>query len=276
MRLMIGPETRAHWLLGVLLICGLAAFTLSADHHNPTNRGGALAEGPSYLLLDSASAQIASIGYGSFVSSLLWVDAIFEHVDAELDGAPRNHSTERLGLVILLDPKWEEPYHFAGLTLEESDGRPSKYAIRILEDGVVRFPQAWKLRVYLGMGLLARGDTLAASTVMAGLAQVRGRVPPYIRELAITYAHRKGGRIGAIQDILLGLQIVEDPIERLGFIRKLAAIIDSSGVRGARDSAQAIEDAFRSGDVTRQERWGMWLASLASTASPESGSSRSR
>lgn len=231
--------------------------------------------GLSMLLTDTATAQLASLGYGSFLASLLWVDGIFDYVDAQLGNTPSDHPVDRLWMVIALDPAWEDPYHFAGLTLEDHEGRPLPDAIRILERGVARFPNSWKLRLYLGMGMLARGDTARASIVMAGLARVEGKTPPYVRELAISYAHRTGGRAAAVQDILVGFQIVDEPIGRMGFVRKLENILDSSGVEGAKDSALAVERAFRGEDEDVMRRWGAWLARVVAATAPGSGSSRS-
>jgi len=224
-------------------------------------------------------AALLSLGYGGAISSVLWVQAIFDFVGEVIDGTSPSYPALRLEEITVLDPHWEEPYHFAALSLEDSLGRMSPEAINLVSEGVARFPGSWKLRLYLGMALQAWGQDSAAAAVLSPLVSSEAAVPGFIREFAVSAVHDGVNPSTAFQRILLALQVVEDPVSRGSLRKRLEKLLGEVGLKDASSLSEGLEESLRTGQADRAELLSHRIASALSGSAiraPESGSSRSR
>ena len=181
-----------------------------------------------FIPANSSQLRFATLGYSTFLSSIAWVDVIFEYSGVLFENGSRRALGNLLRLVIFFDPRWQYPYEFAGLALETRNGVPSDQAVEILSDGVQRFPNSWRLRLYLAMAYVNRGESSMAIPVLEPLQTMSGeKLPEYVRGLAITLTERTEGPNAAAERLVRSFTIVSDPLVRASLQNKLRTMLDT-------------------------------------------------
>lgn len=177
---------------------------------------------------NSSQLRFTTLGYSTFLSSISWVNVIFEYSGVLFENGSRRTLGDLLNLVIVLDPQWQYPYEFGGLALETRIGRPSDQAVKILSEGVQRFPRSWRLRLYLAMAYVNRGESGMAIPVLEPLQTMSGeKLPEYVRGLAITLSERTEGPDAAAERLVRSFTIVSDPLVRASLQNKLRSMLDT-------------------------------------------------
>jgi hypothetical protein len=161
------------------------------------------------------------------LSDLYWVGAV--HYFAE----PRNEVVGYGGLVNYLDlvnelaPDFKFAYTFAGMAIPWNRGghwANIEAAVRVLERGIVRFPDDYFLRLMLAYNLSAHlkkfheaGDQLAAASKLHG-------APRYLPSLA-SRMYVAAGDLSAATDLAQAvLEEASDPLEREAMDRRVREV----------------------------------------------------
>ena len=194
------------------------------------------------VLPDPKILGVASGGYGGFASSPLWVCVIMDYADILFDRKNIATFPAEIEAVTVLDPRWQYPFEFAGLVLDDAIPAHHADAVRLLGQGVADFPDSWRLRVYLAMILEksqgATPDSLAK--ILLPVATV-ANAPEYARMLAFTVLH-KGGRPEEAMDLLIQTyRQLPDPLVRLQFRGKIGDLLDRNRVQLGADRETFLE-----------------------------------
>lgn len=165
-----------------------------------------------FTLPDGPMLQVVALGYEGFFSSLVWVQCIFdlaEQVTGEGNGSALSRLLSR---VISLDPRWKYPYEFGGLVLE-SEGKPSDQAIEILRKGIDRFPQEWRMRVYLAQALRERGHKIGEIIpILAPISEGRCPSPDYVRGVALALLEEERSPTELVEYLVRIFPAIDDPM----------------------------------------------------------------
>jgi hypothetical protein len=201
-------------------------------------------------------------GQGGFGASVFWSTTVLYYADVLLGDEDPRFLADLVNTVIALDPDWRYPYEFGGLVIVDSTGRrPSQEAVRILEKGVARFPDSWKLRVYLvhqlgeaDLGLDSVRYADSASKVLAPLLTRRtADMPPYLQAYAVTMIHRSGRPGEAMSALCRTYRLIGDPMVQLqlqkNMARTLAPLIPRLGLRDSLELVAAVAPLLRSKDA---------------------------
>ena len=131
-------------------------------------------------------ARAASLGFRSVASDLYWIAAVNYFGDQRNDQVSYAELYNHLELVVSLDPDFEYPYLFGGISLPWNTGKGwlnIDEAISLLERGVKRFPDSWRLRFQLAYTYSTfrdrfkdAGDQLAAVALLPGSPDYVGRL----------------------------------------------------------------------------------------------------
>lgn len=172
-------------LVSCLLVAGGAAQSYRLDQKQRLDPDSSKAL---IYLPTPQQARIMSLGFRTVMADYYWVKSLQYFTDPQ---QARNHYrnlADYLELVIALDPDFEYAYLFAGISTPYDSGRlrfvNTERSTSFLERGVQRFPNNWKLRLYLGYNYLNYHDRPkdAAEQFIAG-SRLPG-APPYLRPFA--------------------------------------------------------------------------------------------
>jgi len=179
-----------------------------------------------FAIPENAPIRSMTLGQNGFLSSIGWVESIFLFADAT-QGTKNLELSQMLQMVTTLDPLWQYPYEFSGLVLEEH-GHLSKDGEKILRRGINRFPESWQLRVYLAMGLLARGESNeSVAEILLPISTGKQHAPENIRNLAFTMLARDRNLPRALALICDTYHSIDDPVVRLQLKGKLQSSLDT-------------------------------------------------
>lgn len=188
---------------------------------------------------DPALMRAAMLGYESAVSSMIWTGAIMEFADQILTGNTTKALRMSLETVVCFDSAWRYPYEFAGIVLEDSGHRPDPVGLKILEQGVRRFPEDAHLAILYSQILLGapwidsstRFDS--AAKVLLPLSSGRIKAPEFARTLGFTLMAREQGGLKALQQMLYVWEQERDPLIRYTFSQKLPNLLEqATGLKG--------------------------------------------
>lgn len=180
---------------------------------------------------------VVSGGYGGFASSPLWIGVIMDYADVLLEGKSASMLPAELEAVTELDPHWLYPFEFAGLVLDDGVASHQAAAVRLLGKGIERFPDSWRLRVYLAVLMSQRGIGSAEELARILLPVASDpKAPQYARTLAFTLLHKSGRPEEAMSLLLQTYAQVPDPMVRLQFRGKIGDMLSRNGVAMGTDS----------------------------------------
>lgn len=170
-------------------------------------------------------------GYGSFFSSMLWVEAMFNYADVLFDDG----SSERLPSIIQqvaeLDTLWYQPSLMAGWMIPDLPGFSAKDAIPFLSAGARRFPQKWQFRVTWAQYILESSEMDndsardSAFRVLLPLSALSDSIPMYARHLAFTLLHKSGRPSEAVEILAQTYGQIPDGLIRYQFQRKIGDLL---------------------------------------------------
>jgi hypothetical protein len=196
----------------------------------------------SVYILDTNSVRWARPILGGLLTSTLWVSTIFEYAEnnalatAEMEGL--------LNATIASDPLWVYPFEFGGLALHDANGFLNVRGIALLRNGIVRFPKAWKPRVYLSIGLSELGYPAdAVATPLRGLERIENAIPDYVRTLAFTVLSKGGKGREAGEAFADALRDTPDPAIEDLLTKRLARELARQSAEGMNDSV-GLRNAF--------------------------------
>lgn len=194
-----------------------------------------------------AAAPYVSLGYRELAADLFWIRTKTYFGDDQDTAAGFRGLVEA---VIALDPTVERSYEFAARAIGFVDGGATQddqlWAIRVLEQGIARFPDSWKLPHLAGEIYLVELETddpaLRAAWDEKGalLLEHAIRMPGAPRRLATLVASVRtqlGQQERAVRDLRELIATTDDPGQRRRLIEKMAALEGSN--------AQRIEDEVR-------------------------------
>jgi hypothetical protein len=212
-----------------------------------------------YVMLSMNNLVVA--GYGSMLSSIFWVDFVFQYADVLIDGRQNRIFVPLFHLVADLDTQWCYPRLVAAWVLPDLPGHSTKDAVPFLIDGANRFPDQWKFRLtwaqYIleDVGIDSTAARDSASKILLPLSQSEGKIPNYVRELAFTILQKNGKPEKAMSILLQTYEQVPDPLIRFQFQNKITDLLRRNEVRlGASDSTaffQAIGGMLESKDTSQ-------------------------
>lgn len=175
----------------VLVLVGAVAASFSSQYA-PDGRSH-LEKRQIYSLEDTALVRLVSMGHSGFVSSLSWVECILTYSSLSDDSSVEPALQRSLLLTIAADPRWSKPFEFAGLAYQTGSPKMDSIAYAFLREGVRRFPDDWRMRVTLAMGMprSSENDSIGVA-VLSPLLRHRGEIPPFARTLALSLMKERG------------------------------------------------------------------------------------
>lgn len=170
-------------------------------------------------------ARAASLGFRSVTSDLYWIAAVNYFGDQRNELVAYAQLSNYLELVVSLDPDFEYAYLFGGMALPWSIGKGwvnVDEAISLLERGVKRFPNNWRLRFQLAYTYSTYRDRFKdAGDQLAAVALLPGS-PDYVGGLA-TRMYASAGQYETATMIAEQLaNSVEDPEIKEALLRRAA------------------------------------------------------
>lgn len=220
-----------------LLIMGVAVFSLCSLSTKCIKRTD--------TSLDSLDKRIKldprfALGYGSFLSVVVWVDAIGEYANVLFDGGSGRNFGAKIEQVSLLDQDWSYPLLFGAYAIPDLPGRTELDAVPLLQRGVLLFPDEWEFRLVWAEYLLNGSDSLlmrdSAIRVLLPLTSNNEEIPESARYLALILLHSSGRPDQAMEYLVRSYFQVYDPIVRLQFHRKIGDLLWRNRVHLASDS----------------------------------------
>ena len=141
-------------------------------------------------------ARLGSLGFRSVLADLYWIGAVNYFGDQRNELVSYRQLPNYFNLIVALDPDFQYPYLFGGMAMPWNIGKGwanVDEAISLLERGVRRFPDDWRLHFQLAYTYATyreryrdAGDQLAAAAALPG-------VPEYVGRLA-TRMYASGGQ----------------------------------------------------------------------------------
>jgi hypothetical protein len=183
-----------------------------------------------------------SAGYGGSAASSMWIEVVMDYADILFDNKSMATFPAEIEAVTVLDPRWQYPFEFAGLVLDDAIPAHHADAVRLLGQGVADFPDSWRLRVYLAM-ILEKSQGATPDSLAKILLPVAtdAKAPEYARMLAFTVLH-KGGRPEEAMDLLIQTyRQLPDPLVRLQFRGKIGDLLDRNSVQLGADREAFLE-----------------------------------
>jgi hypothetical protein len=171
--------------------------------------------------------RLGSLGFHSLAADLYWIGALNYFGDDRNERIAFAQLSNYLELVVALDPDFEIAYQYGGVALPWNTGKEWIHidqAISLLERGVQRFPNEWKLRFELAYTYVAytsryrdAGQQLAAAALLPG-------APPYLASLATRMYGSAGDYDGAARIAEQMMAETKDEELRAGMAQRLREI----------------------------------------------------
>ncbi|HUQ49175.1 MAG TPA: hypothetical protein VM056_00525 [Terriglobales bacterium] len=179
----------------ILLVCGLTVPFLARE----LDKARPHAELGDVLYINSAkTVRYISLGYTGLAACIYWTRAVQyfggKHVDRDMR---YDLLQPLLNLTTELDPKLTVAYEFGSIFLSQDPpqgaGRPDQ-AVQLVERGIQRNPERWKLYYFLGfIHYFERQDYPAAAEAFERGSRVKN-AHPFLKVMAAA-ARQKGGEI---------------------------------------------------------------------------------
>ncbi len=150
--------TRNLWIGGLLACALLAAGTAQSYRLERRVRLSKDSSKDLIYLPTPQQARIMSLGFTTILADYYWVKALQYFTDPYQALNHYRNLADYLDLVVSLDPDFEYAYLFGGISTPYDSGRMrfvnTDRSTSLLERGVRRFPDNWKMRLYLGYNYL--------------------------------------------------------------------------------------------------------------------------
>lgn len=239
------PLCRSHTF--VLFVVAIVSYLICGFVSKTSIRDLPSVKSQAQVTLDPEFVALGVDGYSGFAASIAWVELLQSFADLVLDGRPIVQLAGKAKLVTTLDPKWSYPFEFSGLMLSDSNGRSSRAAVKILEDGILQHPSDWRMRVYLvhalqngdfGMDKPALLDSCAK--VLLPVTMDSSDVPKYVRTLAFTMIQASGNPDKAMDALISTYLTTQDPLVQFQLRSKFGDLLSKEGVSLGVDSLNFI------------------------------------
>jgi hypothetical protein len=227
-------------LFPLVVLLGLASgqFALSKSSVR------AAVDVPSVLVVDPQMGRLLGGPYSELWSAVQWVDVIFEYAEGVVGSGKLDGLAHRIRIAAALDPQWIQPVEFAGLVLDGQNGTRIQDGVDILKDGLRRFPNRWRIRVYLAM--LMQSQQVPVDSVVAillPLAHDSVDAPAYVKKLPITLLALNGNGRDAIEFLSQAIKETREPMIRYQFEGKVSDLLRRTGVDLGADHADFVASA---------------------------------
>lgn len=184
------------------------------------------------LFLEPRVGRLLGGPYSEFISSIQWVNVVFLYADGVVGTGSLEGLAHGIRMAIELDPEWIQPVEFAGLVLDGQAGTRVEDGIRILEEGVARHPDNWRIRVYLAMLLQSENVSVdSVAGVLLPLTSDTIDAPAYVKRLPITLLALHGNGQDAIEFLSRAIKDAKDPLLRYQFEGKISELLNRKGVK---------------------------------------------
>jgi hypothetical protein len=173
----------------LLLILALLALGL-LRFHDYKHKGFQKSEKVDLTFVpDSLMVSYADLGHHQASAGLIWIQSLVYFGDNMLSGQATTWMLPMMRLVVYLDPDFQKAYQFVGLFVAGADDDIEP----ILDKGIARFPNDWKMALYYSMQLAERDELEKASKVMKPFEKIKvddeGKsIPDYISKMSIFFA----------------------------------------------------------------------------------------
>lgn len=265
------------------LLIGSAIFcSLLSQHRLQPILASRNSQTPEYGSLQTEDPMLLRLllsGYEGFAASIIWTQSVLQFSDQVLSGRFQQGLGRNLEAVIALDTLWKYPHEFAGMVLESPGRKPHPDGVRLLADGVRRFPEDARLSILLSqlilqapwMDSIARLDSAIA--VLLPLANGKIHAPEYARTLAVSLTAKAEGGMSALRQLLYLWGSESDPLVRYTFSSKLPDLVTSAtGLRA--DSLDVVCDGVRRIMEAREDGAASVLSEMMQSMSSPQGRSR--
>lgn len=199
---------------------------------------------------EPALALYGTAGYGGLLSSVSWVELIFDYAGVIFDGKPGTGLPHRFEFVSALDTNWAYPSIIAGWTLTDIQGVKPTVVFPFLEQGARRFPAHWEFRITWAQCLLTISGLDSATAydsaakILMPLSKLQDSIPEYARHLAFTLLHKSGKPQEAMDILVQTYRQVPDPLIRIQFRNKIADLLQRNQVLWKGDDSAAFFQAM--------------------------------
>lgn len=193
------------------------------------------------IVIDESVLKYLQAGYGGFGSSISWVVNIVRYSEYLFEGASIRPVVSATISTIALDSGWLYPYEFGGLAFCTGQSVGCDDAVRVLDLGVRRFPDYWRMKVYLVMALMERqvsADSLAA--ILLPISSERIPSPDYAKTLAFSLLEKGGQREKAIFAVCQAYSESQNGMLKLQLKQKLGNLIYRADVNIGADSTDFL------------------------------------
>lgn len=172
------------------------------------------------------------LDYDEAVADLLWIQAMMYFADAYLTGKSYKWLGHMLDVVTTLNPHLHQAYEFAGSVLTKEKPELPK-TLRILDRGIGRFPDDWRLRLYAAMAQISLDSNYTRASELLAPVASQEEVPAHIKTLCATLMH-KGGNERLAMAFLVDRYLENDnPISRELFLKKMDKIFPAADTSAA-------------------------------------------
>ncbi len=246
----IAPTSLRLLVLAILIVS--AGFLRSA-----AQRGAAVTLPVTRYELPAGYLGIFALSFDSIASDLLWIHYVQQMPDRPADPALGAALASELQAILDLDPQFRSAYLSGSILLVVLGNRPCD-ALDILERGIQRYPEDWRLPFQAGYDCFAEiGDPECAARYMTRAASLPGS-PPWLPSLAARLLSDSTQHDAAIEYLTREIERATDPRlkarfeERLGeaYLAKDLARIDAAATRWRRERASepaSLQDLVASG-----------------------------
>jgi len=127
--------------------------------------------------------KVASLGFDQLFADLLWLKTLSYFGTHALSDRKYPWLPNLLDAIVILDPLWDFPYHFAGIILSV-EGDLAMEANKIVLKGMSYHPQSWQFPFYIGFNYfhVLNNPTCGAKYIFK--ASTYPKAPNYLAPLA--------------------------------------------------------------------------------------------
>lgn len=152
-----------------------------------------------------------SLGYHLAAADLLWIRTISYFGGHFMTDKEYPWLSHILNIIIDLDPRFDFPYYFGGIVLS-LEASQVENANKILERGMVAFPDRWQYPFYIGFNYFYhQGDAAKAAPYIEKAAALPKR-PDFVQSLVGTLYAKSGKKEKALQFFKDAYNHTEDPL----------------------------------------------------------------
>ncbi len=180
-------------------------------------------------------------GYASFGAALVWVKGIFLYAEYLFEEKDCARVVPYLKMAIDWDPDWENLFFFAGLALQDGTQKGLLNATSFLTKGVERFPENWRLRIFLAILYQERSVSKdSIISVLQPLVVGKAEIPSYARLLYFSVLDDSIGARAGLEKLAESYRAVSEPLIQVQFQRKIGDLLWRNDVLLGSDSSAFV------------------------------------